>query len=157
MVTVPPGPEAVRPGHRHGPVIDHKHLSACVGPGPRQFLWGNRRIRVCAVDVTDQPDHVFGVLGADRPGPFFVSLRRRLPFQFQEDLVRVIGRPVTEVLEYDDQSNLLSANLDLKNPNAAEAIEHLPPEELVADIIKKERQILALMDEIEQVLNTEVS
>jgi len=60
--------------------------------------------------------------------------------------------PVAEVLKYDDQGNLLSANLDIKNPNAAEAIEHRPPEELVADIIKKERQILELMGEIEQEL-----
>jgi type I restriction enzyme M protein len=60
--------------------------------------------------------------------------------------------PIAEVLKYDDQGNLLSANLDLKNPNTAEAIEHLPPEELVADIINKERQILALMAEIEQTL-----
>jgi type I restriction enzyme M protein len=60
--------------------------------------------------------------------------------------------PVAEVLKYDDQGNLLSANLDVKNPNAAEAIEHLPPEELVADIIKKERQILMLMGEIEEAL-----
>ncbi len=43
-------------------------------------------------------------------------------------------------------------NLDSKNPNAAAAIEHLPPEQLVADIITKERQILALMNEIEEVL-----
>jgi type I restriction enzyme M protein len=60
--------------------------------------------------------------------------------------------PVADVLKYDDTGNLLSANLDIKNPNAAEAIEHLPPEELVADIIQKERQILALMGEIEQSL-----
>jgi type I restriction enzyme M protein len=60
--------------------------------------------------------------------------------------------PVADVLKYDDVGNLLSANLDIKNPNAAEAIEHLPPEELVADIIKKEQQILSLMNEIEQVL-----
>jgi type I restriction enzyme M protein len=65
--------------------------------------------------------------------------------------------PVAEVLKYDDQGNLLSANLDIKNPNAAEAIEHRPPEDLVADIIKKERQILELMDEIGQTLNVEAS
>jgi type I restriction enzyme M protein len=64
---------------------------------------------------------------------------------------------VAEVLKYDDQGNLLSANLDIKNPNAAEAIEHRPPEDLVADIIKKERQILELMDEIGQTLNVEAS
>ncbi|MBN1220855.1 MAG: N-6 DNA methylase [Anaerolineae bacterium] len=63
---------------------------------------------------------------------------------------------VADVLKYDDTGNLLSANLDIKNPNAAEAIEHLPPEELVADIIKKERQILALMAEIEQALGEDI-
>jgi type I restriction enzyme M protein len=57
-----------------------------------------------------------------------------------------------QALKYDEAGNLLSANLDLKNPNAAETIEHLPPQELVADIIKKERQILNLMAEIEQAL-----
>ena len=56
------------------------------------------------------------------------------------------------MLKYDDAGNLLSANLDLKNPNAAEDIAHRPPEELVADIVKKERQILALMGEIEGLL-----
>jgi type I restriction enzyme M protein len=44
-------------------------------------------------------------------------------------------------------------NLDSKNPNAADTIEHMPPEQLVADIIHKERQILALMEEVEQALD----
>jgi type I restriction enzyme M protein len=61
--------------------------------------------------------------------------------------------PITDVLKYDPQGNLLSANLDIKNPNAATDIEHLPPEQLVADIIAKERQILVLMGEIEQILS----
>ena len=56
--------------------------------------------------------------------------------------------PVEDVLKYDDAGNLLSANLDVKNPNAAEDIAHRPPKELVADIVKKEQQILALMAEI---------
>ena len=55
---------------------------------------------------------------------------------------------VADVLKYDAAGNLLSVNLDLKNPNAAEDIAHRPPEELVADIVAKERQILALMAEI---------
>jgi type I restriction enzyme M protein len=62
-----------------------------------------------------------------------------------------------DVLKYDQEGNLVSANLDIKNPHAAEAIEHLPPTRLVADIIEKERQILALMDEIERNLATEVN
>lgn len=57
--------------------------------------------------------------------------------------------PVTDVLRYDNNGNLLSANLDVKNPNSAEALEHLPPEQLVADIIAKEQRIIEIMREIE--------
>jgi type I restriction enzyme M protein len=39
-------------------------------------------------------------------------------------------------------------NLDAKNPNSAEALDHLPAQELVADIIAKEHEILRLMEEI---------
>ena len=45
-------------------------------------------------------------------------------------------------------------NLDLKNPNAAQAIEHLPPEQLVEDILAKERRII---EEIKQALSTTVA
>jgi type I restriction enzyme M protein len=40
-------------------------------------------------------------------------------------------------------------NLDHKNPNSADALEHLPPQELVASILDKEREILRLMEEIQ--------
>ena len=53
-----------------------------------------------------------------------------------------------DVLEYDDDGAVTAANLDVKNPNAGDEIEHRPPEELIAEIVKKERRILALMDEI---------
>jgi type I restriction enzyme M protein len=43
-------------------------------------------------------------------------------------------------------------NLDLKNPRAAAKLEHLPPEQLVASIVEKERKILAIMGEIEALL-----
>ncbi|WP_040666056.1 HsdM family class I SAM-dependent methyltransferase, partial [Nitrolancea hollandica] len=43
-------------------------------------------------------------------------------------------------------------NLDLKNPNAAQAIEHLPPEQLVEDILAKERRIIEIIEEIKQAL-----
>ncbi|MCC5839874.1 MAG: SAM-dependent DNA methyltransferase [Opitutales bacterium] len=39
-------------------------------------------------------------------------------------------------------------NLDHKNPNSADALEHLPPEKLVAGILQKEREILRLMEEV---------
>jgi type I restriction enzyme M protein len=43
-------------------------------------------------------------------------------------------------------------NLDRKNPNAATDVEHLPPERLVENIIKKEQRILKLMGEIRAAL-----
>ncbi len=43
-------------------------------------------------------------------------------------------------------------NLDLKNPNAAEPLEHLPPEQLAASTLEKEQRIAELMREIQQAL-----
>ncbi len=55
---------------------------------------------------------------------------------------------IETVLKYDAEGNLLSANLDVKNPHGGEDIEHRAPETLVAEIVAQERQILALMEEI---------
>jgi type I restriction enzyme M protein len=57
-----------------------------------------------------------------------------------------------DVLKHDDAGNLISCNLDIKNPNSAEALEHLPPEKLVADILDKEQRIIAIMKEIQSEL-----
>jgi type I restriction enzyme M protein len=59
---------------------------------------------------------------------------------------------VEDVLKYDADGKLLSANLDIKNPSAKQDFEHLPPEQLVEDIVKKEQRILEIMAEIRQVL-----
>ena len=48
-------------------------------------------------------------------------------------------------------------NLDLKNPNQAEALEHLPPEKLVDSIIKKEERILEIMREIKDIIGSNVN
>jgi type I restriction enzyme M protein len=40
-------------------------------------------------------------------------------------------------------------NLDHKNPTSPDALEHRPPDELVANILTKEREILRLMEEIQ--------
>ena len=45
-----------------------------------------------------------------------------------------------------------SYNLDSKNPNGKEDFEHLPPEQLVEDIVLKEQRILDIMAEIKQIL-----
>ena len=56
--------------------------------------------------------------------------------------------PVDQVLKYDAYGRLLSVNLDLKNPNGKADFEHLPPAQLVDDIIAKERKILEILAEI---------
>lgn len=56
--------------------------------------------------------------------------------------------PVADVLKYDESGALVSCNLDIKNPNNAEALEHLPPEQLAEDILVKERRIIQIMEEI---------
>jgi type I restriction enzyme M protein len=57
-----------------------------------------------------------------------------------------------EIIKKDDDGNLVSVNLDVKNPNAVEALEHLPPEQLVEDILAKERRIIEIMGQIKAVL-----
>lgn len=48
-------------------------------------------------------------------------------------------------------------NLDSKNPNVKDDFEHMPPEQLVEDIIDKERQILELMAEIKATLEAGIN
>ena len=59
-----------------------------------------------------------------------------------------------DVLKYDDDGNLASANLDIKNPHTKEELEHLPPEQLVDSILAKEQRITELMGEIRAVLTS---
>ena len=43
-------------------------------------------------------------------------------------------------------------NLDRKNPTVKQDITHLPPEQLVASILEKERQIIAIMERVQALL-----
>jgi type I restriction enzyme M protein len=43
-------------------------------------------------------------------------------------------------------------NLDIKNPSSLEALEHRPPEELIADMLEKERRVMGIMGEIQTAL-----
>jgi type I restriction enzyme M protein len=43
-------------------------------------------------------------------------------------------------------------NLDRKNPNSQEDFEHLPPEQLLADILQKDTRVAEIMAEIKEVL-----
>jgi type I restriction enzyme M protein len=57
-----------------------------------------------------------------------------------------------DVLKYDGDGNLLSVNLDVKNPTAKEDITHLPPEQLAESIMQKEGQISKLIENIRNLL-----
>jgi type I restriction enzyme M protein len=57
---------------------------------------------------------------------------------------------IQDVLKYDVGGNLLSINLDVKNPHAKDDFIHLPPEKLAEDILAKERRIAELVEEIRQ-------
>jgi type I restriction enzyme M protein len=51
-----------------------------------------------------------------------------------------------------DEIRAANFNLDRKNPNARQDITHLPPEELVAGILDKERQIIEIMHRVQALL-----
>jgi type I restriction enzyme M protein len=57
-----------------------------------------------------------------------------------------------DLIHRDKQSRVISCNLDIKNPHAADSIDHRHPVEIVDSIIEKEGRILAIMDEIKATL-----
>ncbi len=73
-------------------------------------------------------------------------------WQKREENERAWRVPVSAVLKYDESGTLISANLDLKNPNRADDYEHMPPQQLAADIAAKERRIAEIMAEITEML-----
>jgi len=60
--------------------------------------------------------------------------------------------PAKDLLKYDENNNLVSVNLDIKNPNSKQDFEHLSPEQLADNILKKEQQITEIMGEIKRLL-----
>ena len=48
-------------------------------------------------------------------------------------------------------------HLGVKNPHAAQAQEHRPPDDLVADILNKGQRIMEIMREIKEALRTGVN
>ncbi len=61
---------------------------------------------------------------------------------------------VTELLEYNDDGSLRAVNLDRKNPRGKEDITHLPPDQLAANILKKEQRVAEIMGNIQKLLTT---
>jgi len=79
------------------------------------------------------------------------------PLQFEEfaDCIAWWGKRVENDRAWKVPAAELLANgcnLDRKNPSAKEDFEHLPPEQLADDILKREQRIAAIMAEIKTVL-----
>jgi type I restriction enzyme M protein len=91
-------------------------------------------------------DHIRQLEGQTRPDQAALEEERR-----QERSRRDTAR---EEQAKGDTLYWSAFNLDLKNPRAAAKLEHLPPEQLVAGIVEKERKILTIMGEIEALLAT---
>jgi type I restriction enzyme M protein len=58
-----------------------------------------------------------------------------------------------DLIQTNGGGDVVSVNLDSKNPNRKEDLEHLPPAELAESILAKEKQIAAIMDDIKSLLN----
>jgi type I restriction enzyme M protein len=70
----------------------------------------------------------------------------------REENERAWRVPVTELLEYNPDGSLRAVNLDRKNPRGKEDITHLPPDQIAADILKKEQRIAEIMGRIQGLL-----
>jgi type I restriction enzyme M protein len=57
-----------------------------------------------------------------------------------------------DILKYDSEGNLVSANLDVKNPRGKEDIAHLPPGQLVESILQKEQKITEIVTNIKALI-----
>lgn len=53
-----------------------------------------------------------------------------------------------DILRRDDAGRLVAANLDLKNPHAADEADHRPAETIVSSAIEKQREALMILEEL---------
>ena len=68
-------------------------------------------------------------------------------WKHREDNERAWKVPVAELLTNN-------CNLDRKNPRVKDGIEHLPPDKLAADILKKEQRIVEIVGNVQKLLRT---
>ena len=64
---------------------------------------------------------------------------------------------IKDILITDDEAKLLNVNLHVKNPNRRGEFEYREPIELIGSVVDKEKQIMQLMKEIQNTINTPVS
>jgi type I restriction enzyme M protein len=61
-----------------------------------------------------------------------------------------------DLIERDEENRIAGVNLDLKNPHAKEAIDHRPPGTIIESAISKEREALAILDDIKLLIEQRV-
>jgi type I restriction enzyme M protein len=80
-------------------------------------------------------------------------------FEFEECLKWWCGRSeschawaikANDIIKYDRAGKLVSVNLDIKNPNSLEAMEHKDPQDLLRAMMEKEVKVTSLMAEIKE-------
>jgi type I restriction enzyme M protein len=54
----------------------------------------------------------------------------------------------TDLIKRDGKGQIVAVNLDIKNPNSKEQIDHRSPPEIVESVIAKEQQVLTLLAEM---------
>lgn len=62
-----------------------------------------------------------------------------------------------DVLLTNGEGKLLNVNLDVKNPNRKSEFEYREPSELLSSIMEKEKEVLSLMEEIKEEINSGVT
>lgn len=60
--------------------------------------------------------------------------------------------PAATLVKRDGQGRVIAVNLDIKNPNAKETVDHRPPEEIIESVIAKEHELLSILGEIKALL-----
>ena len=66
----------------------------------------------------------------------------------REDSEQAWKVKVEDVLKYDANGVLISANLDITNPKAQEEFRHLPPEQIIKNVLQKEQLVIEIIKEI---------
>lgn len=58
----------------------------------------------------------------------------------------------SDVIVHDDSGNLVSCDLDIKNPHSADALVHQPPAQLADGILEKQRRAIEIMELVKREL-----
>jgi type I restriction enzyme M protein len=110
--------------------------------------------KAAAKEAADAADALGLLNGDEQSGKGMKARRKALETEHDEWLAteKQAREGAREARARGDAEYWPVFNLDRKNPNAPADLEHLPPEQLVADILAKERRILAIVEEVQTLL-----